>query len=146
MKKLIIILTTAITASLSAQCYKIDTVRNHTHLQTIANRPVDFGIIATAEQLISNKYSLCDSGIKVELALNTIAVPQRLINIMGIQLLKRDYIVNMSITANNITHYSRNVKTVYVNAMFLTVEQIPENKKAYSKAVEKCLIDLVKKL
>ena len=71
---------------------------------------------------------------------------KRIINIVGIQLLKRDYVVNMSITANNITHYSRNVKTVYVNAMFLTVEQIPENKKAYSKAVEKCLIDLVKQL
>jgi hypothetical protein len=52
----------------------------------------------------------------------------------------------MSITANNITHYSRNVKTVYVNAMFLTVEDIPHNKKAYSRAVEKCLIDLVKEL
>jgi hypothetical protein len=146
MKKLIIILTTALTASLGAQCFTIDTVRNHTHLQTIAGRPVDFGVVPTAEQLISNKYSICDNGIKVELALNTIAVPQRIINIVGIQLLKRDYVVNMSITANNITHYSRNVKTVYVNAMFLTVEQIPENKKAYSKAVEKCLIDLVKQL
>jgi hypothetical protein len=89
---------------------------------------------------------LCDTGIKVELAINTIALPQRLINIIGIQLLKRDYVVNMSITANNITHYSRNVKTVYVNAMFLTVEEIPHNKKAYSKAVEKCLIDLIKEL
>ncbi len=146
MKKLIITLTTAITASLGAQCFTIDTVRNHTHVETIAGRPVDFGVIPTAEQLISNKYSICDNGIKVELALNTIAVPQRLINIVGIQLLKRDYVVNMSITANNITHYSRCVKTVYVNAMFLTVEQIPENKKAYAKAVEKCLIDLVKQL
>lgn len=146
MKKLIIILTAAITASLSGQCYTIDTVRNHTHLQTIANRPVDFGIVTSAEQLIADKYSICDTGIKVDLALNTIGIPERIINIAGIQLLKRDYIVNMSITANNITHYSRHIKTVYVNAMFLTVEQIPHNKKAYSKAVEKCLIDLVKKL
>jgi hypothetical protein len=146
MKKLIIILLTAFAVTLNAQCYKIDTVRNHTHLRTIAGRPVDFGVVATAEQLIANKYALCDTGIKVELAINTIALPQRLINIIGIQLLKRDYVVNMSITANNITHYSRNVKTVYVNAMFLTVEEIPHNKKAYSKAVEKCLIDLIKEL
>ena len=146
MKKLIIILLTAFVVTLNAQCYKIDTVRNHTHLRTIAGRPVDFGVVATAEQLIANKYALCDTGIKVELAINTIALPQRLINIIGIQLLKRDYVVNMSITANNITHYSRNVKTVYVNAMFLTVEEIPHNKKAYSKAVEKCLIDLIKEL
>jgi len=146
MKKIIIFLTTAIAATLNGQCFKIDTLRNHTHMKEIAGRPVDFGIIATAEQLIANKYSLCDSGIKVDLALNTIALPERLINIAGIQLLKRDYVVNMSITANNITHYSRNVKTVYVNAMFVTVEQIPHNKKAYSRAVEKCLIDLVNEL
>jgi hypothetical protein len=146
MKKLIIILTAAITASLSGQCYKIDTVRNHTQMKELAGRPVDFGIVTTAEQLIADKYSICDTGIKVDLALNTIGIPERIINIAGIQLLKRDYIVNMSITANNITHYSRHIKTVYVNAMFLTVEQIPHNKKAYSKAVEKCLIDLVKKL
>ena len=146
MKKLIILLLTAFAVTLNAQCYKIDTVRNHTHLRLIAGRPVDFGVVATAEQLIANKYALCDTGIKVELAINTIAIPQRVINIAGIQFLKRDYVVNMSITANNITHYSRNVKTVFVNAMFLTVEEIPHNKKAYSKAVEKCLIDLVKEL
>ena len=146
MKKLLILLTTTLAASLSAQCYKIDIVRNHTHLKTIAGRPVDFGVVPTAEQLISDKYSLCDSGIGVELALNTIGVADRIINIVGIQMLKRDYVVNMSITANNITHYSRNVKTVYVNAMFLTVEQIPDNQKAYSKAVQKCLIDLIKEL
>lgn len=146
MKKLIILLTTAIAATLNAQCYKIDILRNHTQMKELAGRPVDFGIVATAEQLIADKYNICDTGIKVELALNTIGIPERIINIAGIQLLKRDYIVNMSITANNITHYSRHIKTVYVNAMFLTVEQIPHNKKAYSKAVEKCLIELVKKL
>lgn len=146
MKKLIILLILAFAGSLNAQCYKIDTVRNHTQLRTIAGRPVDFGVVATAEQLIANKYSLCDTGIKVKLAINTIAMPQRLINIAGLQFLKRDYVVNMSITANNITHYSRHTKTVFVNAMFLTVEEIPHNQKAYSKVVEKCLIDLVKEL
>jgi len=74
-------------ASADAQCFKIDTLRNHTQRRTIADRPVEFGIIATAENLIAAKYGLCDTGIKVELALNTIAIPQRLVNIAGLQFL-----------------------------------------------------------
>ena len=147
MKKLFILtLCIGIIASVQAQCFKIDTLRNHTDMKELAGRPVEFGIIPTAEGLIADKYALCDTGIGIALALNVVTVPQRLINIAGLQFLRQQYIVNMSITANNITHYSRNIKTIYVNAMFLTVEQIPHNRKAYSKAVEKCLIELVNKL
>lgn len=146
MKHIIILILLALSSSVSAQCYKVDSVVNHATIKEVAGRPVTFGVQATFEQLVSDKYSLCDSGALVELTINTVGMPEQLVNIVGLQFLKRTYTVNISTKVNNITHYSSASKTVYVNAMFVTVESIPHNKKAFSKAIQSCLVDLAKKL
>jgi hypothetical protein len=66
-------------------------------------------------------------------------MPEQLVNIIGIQLLKRDYIVTVKLSAGDKVYEGQAKKRVFVNAMFLTVDQIPHNKKAYSKALEKSL-------
>jgi hypothetical protein len=66
-------------------------------------------------------------------------MPEELVNIIGIQLLKRDYIVSVRLSVGDKVYEAQAKKRVFVNAMFLTVEQIPHNKKAYSKALEKSL-------
>lgn len=147
MKNLILsIATLLVSTSLYSQCYTVDTIINHSPIKEVAGRPVTFGVQPTLEHLISNKYSLCDTGQKIRVEINTIGMPEQLVNIIGMQFLKRTYSINISTTVNNITHYSLGTKTVFVNAMFLTVEEIPHNKKAFSKAVESCLVDLVKQL
>ena len=107
--------------NLQGQSYKVDSAQT------------------TLEQLIADKFSLSDTGQNVKVQINSVAMPEQLVNIIGIQLLRRDYIVSVNLVTGDKVYTAEAKKRVFVNAMFLSVEQIPHNKKAYSKALEKSL-------
>jgi hypothetical protein len=137
MKKLFI-LSALVTmmASLSAQCYKIDTVTSIATVTEIGGRPIIFGAQTTLEEIASSKYQLCNEGSPISGKIKSIAMPEQLVNIVGLQFLKREYIVSTEIKVNGIILQGEASKVVYVNAMFISVEGIPHNRKAYSKALE----------
>lgn len=138
MKKLFILsaLVTILT-SLSAQCYKIDTVTSIATVTEIGGRPIIFGAQTTLEEIVSSKYQLCNEGSPISGKIKSIAMPEQLVNIVGLQFLKREYIVSTEINVNGILLQGESSKVVYVNAMFVSVEGIPHNRKTYSKALEK---------
>lgn len=123
--------------SLSAQCYKIDTVISIATVTEIGGRPIIFGAQTTLEEIASTKYQLCNEGSPISGKIKSIAMPEQLVNIVGLQFLKREYIVSTEINVNGILLQGESSKVVYVNAMFVSVESIPHNRKAYSKALEK---------
>jgi hypothetical protein len=123
--------------SLSAQCYKVDTVTSIASVTEIGGRPIIFGAQTTLEEIASSKYPLCNEGSPISGTIKSIAMPEELLNIVGLQFLKRDYIVVTEINLNGVIVLGEAKKTVYVNAMFVSVEGIPHNRKAYSKALEK---------
>lgn len=138
MKKLFILtLIVTMMTSLSAQCYKVDTVTTIASVTEIGGRPIIFGAQTTLEEIASTKYQLCNEGSPITGEIKSIAMPEELLNIVGLQFLKRDYIVITEIKVNGVTVLGEAKKTVYVNAMFVSVEGIPHNRKAYSKALEK---------
>ena len=65
---------------------------NQTKIQTVGDRDVTFGVKEEVEEILSNKgIIVCDSGgIKVEVFINKIESPQEIVNIMGVQWLKKD--------------------------------------------------------
>ena len=138
MKKLFI-LSTLVTmmTSLSAQCYKIDTVTSIATVTEIGGRPIIFGAQTTLEEIASSRYQLCNEGSPISGKIKSIAMPEQLVNIVGLQFLKREYIVSTEINVNGILLQGEASKVIYVNAMFISVEGIPHNRKAYSKALEK---------
>lgn len=123
--------------SLSAQCYKIDTVTSIASVTEIGGRPIIFGAQTTLEEITSSRYQLCNEGSPISGTIKSIAMPEQLVNIVGLQFLKREYIVNTEINVNGILLQGEASKVIYVNAMFVSVESIPHNRKAYSKALEK---------
>jgi hypothetical protein len=138
MKKLFILLfLVTMMTSLSAQCYKVDTVTSIASVTEIGGRPIIFGAQTTLEEIASSKYQLCNEGSPISGTIKSIAMPEELLNIVGLQFLKRDYIVITEINLNGVIVLGEAKKTVYVNAMFVSVEGIPHNRKAYSKALEK---------
>lgn len=138
MKKLFLLSALVIImTSLSAQCYKIDTVTSIASVTEIGGRPIIFGAQTTLEEIASTKYQLCNEGSPITGEIKSIAMPEELLNIVGLQFLKRDYIVITEIKVNGITVLGEAKKTVYVNAMFVSVEGIPHNRRAYSKALER---------
>jgi hypothetical protein len=139
MKTILFTLVSLLALSLQGQCYKVESVTSIASISEISGRPITFGAQTTTEQLVADQFSLCDTGQLLKVQICSVAMPEQLVNIIGIQLLKRDYIVTVKLSAGDKVYEGQAKKRVFVNAMFLTVDQIPHNKKAYSKALEKSL-------
>ena len=142
---------TPIIISLSGPgCTYVATPINQTKIQTVGDRNITFGVKEEVEEILSNKgIVVCDSGgVKVEVFINKIESPQEIVNIMGIQWLKKDYIVETEIIKEGTSYKGIGIKKTFVFAMFLNVEggEVPLNKKAFSKALQTSLKSASKSL
>jgi hypothetical protein len=142
---------TPIIMSLSGPgCTYVATPVNQTKIQTIGDRNIIFGIKEEVEEILTNKgIVVCDSGnVKIEIFINKIESPQEIVNIMGVQWLKKDYIIETEIVKEGTSYKGIGVKKTFVFAMFLNVEggEVPLNKKAFSKALQASLKSASKSL
>lgn len=124
-------------------------VVNAQHIETIGGRNVTFGVKEEVEELLINKgYTPVDSGVAfdVQVSIDSIYSPQEILNIMGIQWLKKDYIVETSICIGSGCFKAVGERKTFVFAMFLNVEnnEVPLNRKAFSKALQESLTKTTK--
>ena len=125
-------------------------VTNIQNIQTIGGRDVTFGVKETVEELLIEKgYTPNDSlGMPVQVSIDSIYSPQQIVNIMGLQWLKKDYLVQTTICIGNSCFKSVGVRKTFIFAAFLNVEnnEVPLNRKAFSKALQESLIKTTKQL
>ena len=127
-------------------------VNNVQHIQTIGDRDVTFGVKETVEELLSNKgYNPVNDtteGMDVWVSIDSIYSPQQIVNIMGLQWLKKDYFVETTICIGNSCFKSVGVRKTFIFAAFLNVEnnEVPLNRKAFSKALQESLTKTTKQL
>ena len=125
-------------------------VNNVQHIQKIGDRDVTFGVKETVEELLIEKgYTPNDSlGFPVQVTIDSIYSPQELLNIMGIQWLRKDYIVETTICIGSGCFKSKGERRTFIFAMFLNVEngEVPLNKKAFSKSLQEALKNTTKQL
>lgn len=118
-------------------------VNNVQHIQKIGDRDVTFGVKETVEELLIEKgYTPNDSlGFPVQVTIDSIYSPQELLNIMGIQWLRKDYIVETTVCIGSGCFKSKGERRTFIFAMFLNVEngEVPLNRKAFSKALQESL-------
>ena len=124
-------------------------VNNSQRIETIGGRNVTFGVKEEVEELLINKgYTPVDSGVAfdVQVSIDSIYSPQEILNIMGIQWLKKDYIVETSICIGSGCFKAVGERKTFVFAMFLNVEnnEVPLNRKAFSKALQESLTKTTK--
>ena len=124
-------------------------VVNAQHIETIGGRNVTFGVKEEVEELLINKgYTPVDSGVAfdVQVSIDSIYSPQEILNIMGIQWLKKDYIVETSLCIGSGCFKAVGERKTFVFAMFLNVEnnEVPLNRKAFSKALQESLTKTTK--
>jgi hypothetical protein len=124
-------------------------VTNTQHIQTIGGRDVTFGVKETVEELLIDKgYTPTDSStaFDVQVSIDSIYSPQQILNIMGVKWLRKDYIVETSICIGSGCFKGKGERRTFIFAMFLEVEgnEIPLNRKAFSKALESSLKETVK--
>ncbi len=121
---------------------KVEYVYNHTSIEKVGDRPVTFGIKETLEEILVNEgYQLDSNGMVVSVSLDNIESPQELLNIAGLQWLRKDYIVTTSICIGTGCFEGKAVRKTFLFAAFLNVEnqEVPLNKKAFSKALQRSL-------
>jgi len=126
-------------------------VTNNQHIQTIGGRDVTFGVKENVEELLIEKgYTPVDSGVvfDVQVSIDSIYSPQQLLNIMGIQWLRKDYIVETTICLGSGCFNGKGERRTFIFAMFLNVEngEVPLNKKAFSKSLQEALKNTTKQL
>ena len=124
-------------------------VVNAQRIETIGGRNVTFGVKEEVEELLINKgYTPVDSGVAfdVQVSIESIYSPQEILNIMGIQWLKKDYIVETSLCIGSGCFKAVGERKTFVFAMFLNVEnnEVPLNRKAFSKALQESLTKTTK--
>ena len=126
-------------------------VTNVQHIQKIGDRDVTFGVKETVEELLIEKgYTPVESGIAfvTQVSIDSIYSPQELLNIMGIQWLRKDYIVETTICIGEGCYKGKGERRTFIFAMFLNVEngEVPLNKKAFSKSLQEALKNTTKQL
>jgi hypothetical protein len=124
-------------------------VTNAQHIQTIGGRDVTFGVKENVEELLIEKgYTTVDSGVAfdVHVSIDSIYSPQQLLNIVGLQWLRKDYIVETTICVGSGCFKGKGERRTFIFAMFLNVEngEVPLNKKAFSKSLQEALIKTTK--
>jgi hypothetical protein len=126
---------------------QIDTVINLTPVQTIEDRDVCFGVKETVEELLYDKnINPLASYITVEIV--KIESPQQKLNIVGLQWLRKDYIVEVRIMIDGKEYNGDAKRKTLLFAAALDVEnnEVPLNRKAFSKALQRSLEDALKTL
>ena len=125
-------------------------VSNNSNIKKIESRDVIFGVKENVEELLIEKgYSLVNDtaeGIDVWVNIDSIYSPQQILNIFGMKWLRKDYVVETSICIGSSCFKGKSIRKTYIFAAFLDVEnnEIPLNRKSFSKALEASLKETVK--
>ena len=123
---------------------KVDTVYNTSKIQQIDGRNVTFGVKETVEEIALDKN--IEDNIIVEIT--KIESPQQMINIVGMQWLKKNYEVEVFVTIDGNRYVGKAIRKTFLFAAFLNVEgnEVPLNRKAFSKTLQRSLEDAFKNL
>ena len=125
-------------------------VENHSSIKKIETREVTFGVKETVEEILSSQgYTPVDDtieGMDVWVSIDSIYSPQQILNIFGMKWLRKDYVVETSICIGSGCFNGKGERSTFIFAAFLDVEnnEIPLNRKAFSKALEASLRETAK--
>ena len=125
-------------------------VNNGSSIKKIETRDVTFGVKETIEEILSNQgYTPVNDtmeGMDVWVSIDSIYSPQQILNIFGMKWLRKDYVVETSICIGSGCFNGKGERSTFIFAAFLDVEnnEIPLNRKAFSKALEASLRETAK--
>jgi hypothetical protein len=126
----------------------VGNVHNSTKIEKIDGRDITFGVKEEVEEILSNDgYFITDStGLAVQVSINKLESPQQIINIVGMKWLRKDYVVEVEICIGSGCFKGIGKRRTYVFAALLDVEnnEVPLNRKAFSKALQSALKESAK--
>lgn len=150
MKKILIILG-LILSSITVQaqtCYKVTSVENKTENPDLSSKRFVFGVKQITEEVLSEKFTICNDGSPVVVNIVSIEAPTVGINIGPFMIRKKITIVKTEIIMNDKVYVGEGSAKLSVKATFaeLKDENLPFEKSVFASAVKKSLIDASSKI
>jgi hypothetical protein len=125
----------------SQNCYTVKAVENKTENPDLSSKKFTFGVKQITEELISEKYTLCESGSEIKVNILSIEAPSIGINIGPFMIKKKITEVKTEIIINGKVYNGFGSAKLAVKAGFaeLRDENLPFEKSVFASAIKKSL-------
>ena len=138
-----------ITSSLFGQtCYSVKNVESHANIEGISPKRFTLGVKQITEEVMSEKYSICEDGINVSVIVESIEAPTTGIAIGPFEMKRKLTIVTTKLLINGKEYIGVGESKVDVKSTFIELqdENIPFEKSSFSAALKNSLMDAVNKI
>jgi len=143
MKKLFFIFGLMLSTSIlySQNCYSVSKVENLTENPDLSSKKFVFGLKQLTEELMGEKYTICEDGLPIHVAITSIESPTVGINIGPFMIKKKNTIVKVIVLKDGIEYTGEGSAKLSVKSSFaeLRDENLPFEKSTFASAVKKAL-------
>jgi len=148
MKKLLLVLSTLTLLSFTEPCYKVTSVIASADAPDMKKERVIFGIKQLAEEIVSEKYTICNDGSPITVDLFSIEAPTTGVSIGPFTAIKKETIIKVKITKDGKEHIGEGTAKTTVKSTLIELkdENLPFEKTTFASAVKKSLLDAVNKM
>ncbi len=148
MKNLLFIPLMLVTSLIYGQdCYTVKNVESLAKIENINPKRFTLGVKQITEEIISEKYKICEDGDSISVVIESIEAPTTGISIGPFEKKRKVTIVTVKLIISNKEYIGVGVSKTDVKSTFIELqdENIPFEKSAFSAALKKSLQDAVNK-
>ena len=149
MKNLLLISVMFLTTLAYGQnCYSVKHVESRANIENISPKRFTLGVKQITEEVMSERYSICEDGDSVSVIVESIEAPTTGIAIGPFEMKRKVTIVTTKIIINNKEYIGVGEGKVDVKSTFIELqdENLPFEKSSFSAALKKSLVDAVNKI
>ena len=148
MKNLILLLSLMALPSFAQNCYSVTKVENLTENPDLSSKKFVFGLKQLTEELMGEKFTICQEGLPVHVAITSIEAPTVGINIGPFMIKKKNTIVKVIVQKDGVEYEGEGSAKLSVKASFaeLRDENLPFEKSTFASAVKRALEVSVSKM
>lgn len=149
MKNLLLILTALILTSFTTgDCYRVEKVFTSVDAPEMNSNRVIFGVRQITEEVLSEKFSICEDGSPVIVEIFSIEAPTTGISIGPFTATKKETIVKIKITKDGKEYIGEGTAKTTVKSTFIELKDsnLPFEKTTFASAVKKSIVNAVEKM
>jgi hypothetical protein len=148
MKKLLFLLLLLPTLSFAQTCVQVDTVYSTAKVRELGNRNIAFGVKQMAEELLSEKYCLSESGEPIKIEIYYFGIPKNTLRVVGVERTNQITQVGIRVYYKGVKYEGVGESETEVKAAFIELVdgKVPFSKTTVSSAIKKALVECVSKM
>lgn len=148
MKNLLFLLLLFPTLSFAQNCVHVDTVYSTAKVRELGNRNIIFGIKQMAEEEVSNKYCIMNSGDPIKIEVYYFGVPKTTIRIVGVEKTEQITQVGLRFYFKGVKYEGIGESNTEVRAAFIELVDgvVPFSKTTVSSAIKKAIQECISKM